>query len=95
MKKRKPPKLVVDNKLPDEPSEQFTYEEFKVLAEQIIDLHKRYPEIDTLTKRARDNKDEPMGMALFELSFRYDLWRDVFAEEKRRKLRVVKKKRDP
>jgi hypothetical protein len=28
MKKRKPPKLVVDNKLPDEPTEKFTYEEF-------------------------------------------------------------------
>jgi hypothetical protein len=95
MKKRKPPKLVVDNKLPDEPSGKLTYEEFRVLAEQLLDLHKRYPEIDALTKRARDNKDEPMGMALFELSFRYDLWRDVMAEEKRSKLRVVKRKRDP
>ena len=95
MKKRKRPKLIVDNKLPAEPSEKFTYQEFKVIAEQLIDLHARYPEIDALKRRARDNKDEAMGMALFELSFRYDLWRDVYAEEKRSKLRVVKKKRDP
>jgi hypothetical protein len=95
MKKRKPLKLVVDNKLPAEPSEKFTYEEFKVIAEQLLDLHKRYPEIDALKRRARDNKDEAMEMALFELSFRYDLWRDVYAEEERSKLRVVKKKRDP
>ena len=95
MKKRKRPKLVVDNKLPDEETDKFTYEEFKVIAEQLLDLHARYPEIDAMTRRARDNNDEPMGMVLFELWLRYDFWRDVFAEEKRRKLRVVKRKRDP
>jgi hypothetical protein len=36
LKKRKRPKLVVDNKLPAEPSEEFTYEEFKVIAEQLL-----------------------------------------------------------
>jgi hypothetical protein len=89
---KKKPKLIVDNKLPAESSEEFTYEEFKVYAEQLIDFHKRYPEIDALTRRARDNKDEPMGMVLFELWLRYDYWRDVFAEIERNKLRVVKKK---
>ena len=62
MKKRKSPKLVVDNKLPAEPSEEFTYEEFKVIAEQLLEVHTRYPEIDALTKRARDNKDYAMVM---------------------------------
>jgi hypothetical protein len=95
MKKRKPPKLVVDNKLPDEETSKLTYEEFRVIAEQLIDFHKRYPEVEVLSKRARDNKDEAMGMAVFELSLRYDLWREVFAEKKRSKLRVVKKKREP
>jgi hypothetical protein len=95
MKKRKRPKLVVDNKLPDEPTEEFTYEEFKVIAEQLLDLHARYPEIDVLTRRARENKDEAMGMTLLELSLRYDMWREVIAEEERSKLRVVKKKREP
>jgi hypothetical protein len=95
MKKRKRPKLVVDNKLPDEETDEFTYEEFKVYAEQLLDFHNRYPEIDALAKRARDNKDEAMGMAVFELQFRYDVWRDILAEKKRAKLRVVKKKRDP
>jgi hypothetical protein len=95
MKKRKSPKLVVDNKLPDEETDKLTYPEFKVLATQLIDFHKRYPEIDALTKRARDNKDEAMGMAVFELWLRYDLWREVFAEQKREKLHVVKRKRDP
>jgi hypothetical protein len=50
MKKRKRPKLVVDNKLPDEETDKFTYEEFKVIAEQLLDLHARYPEIDALTR---------------------------------------------
>jgi hypothetical protein len=95
MKKRKRPKLVVDNKLPDEETDEFTYEEFKVYAEQLLDFHKRYPEIDALAKRARDNKDEAMGMAVFELQFRYDVWRDILAEKKRAKLRVVQKTRDP
>jgi hypothetical protein len=93
--KKKTPKLVVDNKLPDEPSGEFTYEEFKVIAEQLLDLHTRYPEIDMLTKRARDNKDEAMTMAVFELTWRYDDWRNYLAEKKRRKLRVVKKRREP
>jgi hypothetical protein len=95
MKKGKPPKLVVDNKLPDDSSEEFTYEEFKVIAEQLLDLHNRYPEIDALAKRARENKDEAMMMAVFELTWRYDDWRDYLAEKERQKLRVVKKKRDP
>ena len=95
MKKRKRPKLIVDNKLPAESSEKFTYEEFKVIAEQLLDLHARYPEIDTMTRRARDSKDDAMGMALLELSLRYDMWREVIAEEKRSKLRMVKKKHDP
>jgi hypothetical protein len=34
-----------------------------------------------------------MGMAVFELQFRYDVWRDILAERKRNKLHVVKKKR--
>jgi hypothetical protein len=79
MKKPKPPKLVVDNKLPTEPTEEFTYEEFKVYAEQIIDVHKRYPEIDALSRRARDNHDEAMLMAAFELTVRYEDWRDYLA----------------
>jgi hypothetical protein len=95
MKKRKRPKLVVDNKLPDEPTEEFTYEEFKVIAERLIDLHKRYPEIDALTRRARDNKDEAMAIATMKLIVDYDDLCDFVAERKRRKLRVVKKKRDP
>jgi hypothetical protein len=95
MKKRKRPKLIVDNKLPAEPSEKFTYEEFKVIAEQLLDLHARYPEIDALVKRARDNKDDAMLMAAWEITSLYELWRDVLAEKKRKKLRVVKEKRDP
>jgi hypothetical protein len=93
MKKRKRPKLVVDNKLPDESSEKFTYEEFKVIAEQLLDMHARYPEIDALMKRARDNKDMAMTMTVLELSVRYEFWRDVHADGERQKLRAVK--RDP
>jgi hypothetical protein len=95
MKKPKRPKLVVDNKLPDEPSEEFTYEEFKVIAEGLLDLHTRYREIDALRDRAQDNKDEAMIMAVLELTCRYDDWRDYLAEKARQKLRVVKKRRDP
>jgi hypothetical protein len=94
VKKRKRPKLVIDNKLPDEPTEEFTYEEFKVIADQLLETHERYPEIDALTRRARDNKDMAMIMTAFELTCRYDEWRDYLAEKKRNKLRVVKK-RDP
>jgi hypothetical protein len=47
------------------------------------------------SRRARENKDEAMGMTLLELSLRYDMWREVIAEEKRSKLRMVKKKHDP
>jgi hypothetical protein len=57
MKKRKRPKLVVDNKLPRGLGEVFTYEEFKVIAEQLIDTHARYPEIDALTRRAVAHAD--------------------------------------
>jgi hypothetical protein len=93
MKGSKRPKLVVDNKLPDDASsDEFTYEEFKVIAEQLLDLHARYPEIDALAKRARDNNDMAMIMTLLELNIRYEFWRDVHAEGKREKLRVVKKK---
>jgi hypothetical protein len=95
MKKRKPPKLVVDNKLPDEPTEEFTYEEFKVYADQLLDLHTRYPEIDALTTRARDYDDMAMFIALTRLVIDYDDLRDFVAERKRQKLRVLKKKRDP
>jgi hypothetical protein len=95
MKKRKPPKLVVDNKLPDEPTEEFTYEEFKVIAEQLLDLHARYPEIDALRDRARDNKDEAMSLAVLKLVADYSDLREFLAEREREKLRVVKKKREP
>jgi hypothetical protein len=96
MKKRKPPKLVVDNKLPAEPDpEVFTYEEFQVIANKIINIRKRYPEIDALTDRAHKNKDMAMQMALYSLEFQYDQWRDIIAEDKRNKLKVVKRKREP
>jgi hypothetical protein len=95
MKKRKPPKLVVDNKLPDDSSEEFTYEEFKVIAEQLLDMHERYPEIDALMKRARENKDDAMVMACWGITCEYDFYRDLLAAREREKLRVVKKKRDP
>jgi hypothetical protein len=74
MKKRKPPKLVVDNELPDDDEDGW-----KVICEQIIDVHKRYPEIDALSRRARDNHDEAMLMAAFELTVRYEDWRDYLA----------------
>jgi hypothetical protein len=76
MKKRKRPKLVVDNKLPDESTDEFTYEEFKVLAEQLLDLHARYPEIDALMKRARENKDYAMVMACWGITCEYDFYRE-------------------
>jgi hypothetical protein len=95
MKKPKRPKLVVDNRLPDEPSEEFTHEEFKVYADQLLDLHARYPEIDALTRRARDNDDMAMFVALGRLVTDYEDLRDFIAERKRQKLRVVKRKRDP
>jgi hypothetical protein len=95
MKKRKRPKLVVDNKLPDEGSEKFTYEEFKVIAEYLLEVHARYPEIDVLTKRARDNKDDAMVMACWGITGLYDFYRDLIAKRERAKLHVVKKKRDP
>jgi hypothetical protein len=94
MKKRKPPRLVVDNKLPDEPSEEFTHEEFKVYAEQIIDLHKRYPELDEIVRRAHKTKDTAMSMALLDLNMQYAFWRDIVAEDNRNELQVVKRKRD-
>jgi hypothetical protein len=95
VKKRKRPKLVVDNKLPAEPSEEFTYEEFKVIAEQLLEVHARYPEIDALTKRARDNKDYAMVLAGWGITGQYEFYRDLLAEKERAKLRVVKKKREP
>jgi hypothetical protein len=42
--KKKTPKLVVDNKLPDADAEEFTHEEFKVIAEHLLEVHARYPE---------------------------------------------------
>jgi hypothetical protein len=95
MKKRKLPKLVVDNKLPDGGSEEFTYEEFKVIAEQLLEVHTRYPEIDALMKRARENKDYAMVMACWGITGEYDFYRDLLAARERKKLRVVKRKRDP
>jgi hypothetical protein len=88
MKKPKRPKLVVDNKLPDEPTEEFTYEEFKVIADQLIELHKRYPELDALSKRARELGDDAMGMVCLDLFVRYGMFRDWIAEKKRRKLKL-------
>jgi hypothetical protein len=93
MKKPKRPKLVVDNKLPDEPTEEFTYEEFRVYAEQLNDLHARYPELQALMMRAHKNKDQAMMMAYLELLACYDDARDYLAEKKREELSVVKKKR--
>jgi hypothetical protein len=94
--KKKTPKLVVDNKLPDtDLEEQFSYEEFKLIAEQMLDIHGRYPEIDALIDRARKNKDFAMLMTGIEIGCRYGEWRDHLAEQEREKLRVVKKKRDP
>jgi hypothetical protein len=81
------PKLVVDNKLLDED------EDFETIAEQILDLHKRYPEIDALLKRARDNNDMAMFMAATTMIGDYGYWRDVVAEVKRRKLRVVRRRK--
>jgi hypothetical protein len=95
MKKRKPPKLVVNNKLPDDSTEEFTYEEFKVIAEHLLEVHTRYPEIDALTKRARDNKDDAMVMASWGITGLYDLYRDLSAERKRAKLRVVRHEKKP
>jgi hypothetical protein len=94
MKKPKPPKLIVDNKLPTEPLEEFTYEEFKVYAEQITKLHERYPELDALMNRAWDNDDRAMAIALIKLIIDYDEVRELLAEKKRAELRVVRKKRD-
>jgi hypothetical protein len=94
MKKPGPPTLVVDNKLPTEPSEEFTYEEFKVIAEDLLDVQARYPEIDALLQRARDNDDYAMFLAVTGLCVHYDYWRGVVAEREREKLHVVKK-RDP
>jgi hypothetical protein len=72
MKKRKPPKLVVDNKLPDDDED-----EWKVICEQVADAHNRYPEIDTLLTRARETDDRAMLMAVVDLVSRYGMWRDV------------------
>jgi hypothetical protein len=94
MKKPKHPKLVVDNKLPDESSEELTFEEFKMIANKIMDVRKHYPKIDALSMRAHKNKDLAMSMALMSLEYQYDYWRDVITERKREKLRVVKRKRD-
>jgi hypothetical protein len=52
MKKRKPPKLVVDNKLSDDDEDGW-----KVICEQVCDVHNRYPEIDAMLKRARETDD--------------------------------------
>jgi hypothetical protein len=96
MKKRKPPKLVVDNKLPDESTEEFSYEEFRVIADNLLEVHARYPEIDALTKRARANNDYAMVMASWGITGLYDLYRDIAAAREREKLHVVAKgKRDP
>jgi hypothetical protein len=32
------------NKLPDADAEEFTHEEFKVIAEHLLEVHARYPE---------------------------------------------------
>jgi hypothetical protein len=90
MKKRKRPKLVVDNELPDDDEGGWA-----AICEQVLDVHNRYPEIDALLKRARENDDRAMWAACVEMVTRYPIWRDVIAEHKREKLRVVKRKRDP
>lgn len=95
MKKLKHPKLVVDNKLSDEPSEGFSYPEFKVYAEQVIDMHKRYPELTQIAYRAFKSGDIAMSLALLDLNTDYSFWRDVVAEDNRNELKVVKRKRDP
>jgi hypothetical protein len=92
MKKRKPPKLVVDNKLPDADAEEFSEEEIAAVLEQIEDLHDRYPEIDALIKRARETNDKAMWCACVEMVTRYGMWRDFIAEKEREKLQVVKRK---
>jgi hypothetical protein len=95
MKKRKPLKLVVDNKPPDAGVEEFTDEEAKIILEQVEDLHNRYPEIDALVRRARETDDKAMWCMVIEMVSRYFMWRDLIAEKEREKLRVVRKKRDP
>jgi hypothetical protein len=92
MKKQKPPALVVDNKLPAEPTEEITDEEIHVVMVQIADVHNRYPEIDALMKRARETDDRAMWCACVEMVARYSIWRDVITEKQREKLRMVKKK---
>jgi hypothetical protein len=89
MKKRKRPKLVVNNKIPMELSEDFAYEEIMAIADK-IDIYKRYPEINALHKRAHDCKDMAMQMALVSLEIHYAYWRDIIAEDKRNELAVVK-----
>jgi hypothetical protein len=95
MKKPKPPRLVVDNKLPADDAEDFSDEEIEALLGQVIDVHERYPEIDALIARARGYDDKAMWCACVEMVSRYPIWRDLIAEHKRRKLRVVKRKRGP
>jgi hypothetical protein len=55
-----------------------------VIADQIIDVHERYPEIDTITKRALENGDMAMFMACAYLVSHYSDARDFLAEEKRK-----------
>jgi hypothetical protein len=89
MKKRKQPKLVVNNRLSDNDEIDWT-----MICKQVADLHNRYPEIDALQRRARENGDRAMWFAIVDLISRYGMWRDFIAEHEREKLRMVKRKCD-
>lgn len=87
----KKPKLVVNNKRSR--SGRLSYREFKPIAEQLLDVHRRYPEITALKLHARANGDTAMLYASSLLFLNYCDGRDFMADHERQKLKVVKKKR--
>lgn len=92
-RKPKLPRLVVDNK----PADADEYVEFNMAVDGMLALHKRYPEIKKMYKRALADKDHAMTSGLLNLTMGYYDVVDALTKEReqRKNLKLVKKKPQP
>ena len=67
-------------------SEKFTYEEFKRHADNLLDFYKRYPELESLSKRVFKEQDMAMSIALMMLWESYEDIVESLAAAKRKPL---------
>lgn len=88
------PKLIVDNapSSDEDDDSDFPYSEFLPIAQRILEIRRRFPEIDLLHKRAFAERDMALTMALFEFEDMYWHCKDYEANEQRKKLKVMRRK---